>query len=356
MARKTDELDEMLVPQDHTIENDDEVQVGKPKKGKSAPKEEPQKPPRQREKEDRIKKESARTLLIVVLCFALLLGSLIGVGIVMGRRAGVGSENNAVQKAEPAPGRTYFKSNIEPELSAEGVKGRLKEAYYTKDGKLAVTLRLSNGMATEQKLVKLDIRIFNDNDETVAAKTIERFKPACTITANGRVDYYFEIEKKYVKLSDDPLKSLGTTMEIGSQSTGNDKNGQQSDGKGPKDIAPGREYYENTGNIPALSADGVNASVIRARYTNDGSLAVTLSVSNGTPKKQQVSMIDLLINNGAGETIASYKFDSLETPCVVESQAYVEYDVIVDAPYVPLQNDPLSTLSCTVSVSAAGIE
>ena len=100
----------------------------------------------------------------------------------------------------------------------------------------------------------------------------------------------------------------------------------------------------------------MKASIIRARYTNDGSLAVTLSLSNGTDVKQQVSMIDFLLQNGEGETIANYKFDQLETPCLVESQSYTEYDLIVDAPYVTLQDDSLATLACTISVAAAGVE
>lgn len=358
MARsdRYDELDEMLVPQDHSTGTEDEVKVPKQKKPKKG---DENKTPRQLEKEAAKKKENMRTILIVVACFVVLLGALIGVGLLMSERAGVGSGDNGivVQKAEPAPGRTYFKSDIEPELSAEGVKGRLKEAYYTVDGDLAVTLRLSNGMATEQELVKVNIRIFNGDDQTVAQQTIDTFKPACRIKAGGYSDYYFEIKKGYVSLSDDPLTELGTTLEIGSKSTnGNNKDGQQSDGKGPKDIAPGRTYYENTGNIPELSAEGVKASVIRARYTNDGSLSVTLSFSNGTDIKQQVSKVDLLIENGEGATLADYTFDSFATPCVVESKSYTEYEVIVDAAYVPTQDDPLSTIACTVSVSAAGIE
>ena len=354
MARNYDELDEMLVPQDHSTELEDEVKAPKPKKQKKS---DAGKPPRQLEKEAAKRKETARTIAIVAVSFVLILGALIGVGMLMSERAGLSGDVTTVEKAQPMPGKTYFKSDVEPELSAEGVKGRLKEAYYTVDGNLAVTLRLSNGLSTDQELVKLSIRIFNADDQTVAEHTIERFRPACTVTAGGFSDYYFVIAKKNVALSDDPLKELGTTLEIGSKTAkGADKDGQQSDGKGPKDIAPGRTYYENTGNLPELSAEGVKASIIRARYTNDGSLAVTLSLSNGTDVKQQVSMIDLLLQNGEGGTIANYKFDSLETPCIVESQSYTEYDLIVDAPYVSLQDDSLSTLACTISVSAAGIE
>ncbi len=348
-----DELDEMLVPQDHSVETEEEVAVPKQKKVKKA---DESKTPRQLEKEAAKKKETVRTVAIVTVCFVLVLSLLIGVGLMMSERAGVNSGEPTVKKADPAPGKTYFKSDIEPELSAEGVKGRLKEVYYTKDGGLGVTLRLSNGLAKDQELVKVNIRIFNDKDETIAEQLIEKFRPACRIEAGGYADYYFKIGKDKVVLADDSLKQLGTTLEIGSKSVGGNDKDEETKGDGPKDIAPGRTYYENLTNLPELSAEGVKASVIRARYTNDGSLSVTMSFSNGTDVKQQVSMVDLLIQNGDGATIADYAFDTFETPCVVESQSYTEYELIVDAPYVPTQNDPLSTLSCTVSVSAAGIE
>lgn len=300
-----------------------------------------------------------KTLLLIlagVAAFALLVGGLVWVGMTMGDRAGIGSSGNEVivQKADPEPGRTYFKSEIDPPLSAEGVKGRLKEVYYTKDGGLGVTLRLSNGTSSEQKLVTVGIRIFNDADETIAQQKIDSFKPVCKIPAGGYNDVYFTIDKDSVAVKDDSLKSLGTTLEIGSQPTdGNKKN--ESDGTGPKDIAPNRTYFENMGNIPELSAEGVKAAVVRARYTNDGSLSVTLSFSNGTETDQQVSKVDVLIQNGNGETVAKQIFDTFDPACIVKKQSYTEYELIIDAAYVSIQDDPLSTLANTVSVSAGGI-
>ncbi len=299
---------------------------------------------------------SVAAIVGIVAAFVVVVGALIGVGIMMGNRAGIGSAGNEaiVQKADPEPGRTYFKSEIDPPLSAEGVKGRLKEVYYTKDGGLGVTLRLSNGTSSEQKLVTVGIRIFNDADETIAQQKIDSFKPVCKIPAGGYNDVYFTIDKDSVMIKDDSLKSLGTTLEIGSQPTdGNKKN--ESDGTGPKDIAPNRTYFENMGNIPELSAEGVKAAVVRARYTNDGSLSVTLSFSNGTETDQQVSKVDVLIQNGNGETVAKQIFDTFDPACIVKKQSYTEYELIIDAAYVSIQDDPLSTLANTVSVSAGGI-
>ena len=370
MARRNDydELDEMLVPsganypsnKSNNNENEDVPSDRPMSAGKS--KSQPSKTPRN------TKKAAAAglviggltlawsTVWIIVACvavFVVMLGGLIWVGMEMGERAGIGDNTPVYQKAEPAVGKTFFQSNIQPELSAEGVKGRLKEVYYTDNGGLGVTLSLSNGTADEHKLVSVGIRIFNDKNETIANAKVTKFKPECKVPAGGYGEVYFTIDKDDVAISDDSLSTLGTTLEIGSQSTSQK---DKSDGKGPKDIAPNRSFFENMGNIPELSAEGVKASVVRARYTNDGSLSVTLYFSNGTDIRQKVSKVDLLIQNGNGDTVASYIFDGLDPECIVEKQARKEYEVIIDSAYVSIKDDPLSTLSNTVSVSAAGVE
>ncbi len=353
MARKYDDLDEMLVPQDHSQELEDVVEVGpkqkeaqNKKKAKKASKELPY----QRQKVEKQKKQQIRTIVIVAISFAVLVAGLIGIGIWMGYRAGV--ETDTYKKAEPAEGRTFFNSDIKPELSAEGVKGRLKEVYYTKDGGLGVTLSLSNGTASRHQLVSVGIRIFNDADETIAEYDVTEFKRSCEIAAGGYNEVYFTIDKDHVYIKDDALSSLGTTLRIGSKAVGASK---EPVATGPKDIAPNRTYYDYPGGIPELSAEGVKASIIKAQYTNDGSLAVTLSVSNGTPQDQQVTMVDLLMQNAAGETIADYTFESFDEPTTVLTNAYAQMTVIVDTAYVPLKDDPLNTLTNTVSVSASPI-
>ncbi len=370
MARSNnyDELDEMLMPQTPDMpDTEGEEESPIQKQGKA---------PAKKSKTASVAKKSSKgrntalviggvaisttvivTVLACVAAFALLIGGMVWVGLAMGDRAGVGNGDDpvAVQKADPEPGRTYFKSDVQPELSSEGVKGRLKEVYYTKDGGLGVTLRLSNGTSSEHKLVSVNIRIFNDKDETIAYEKIDSFKPVCKVPAGGYTDVYFTMSKNSVQIADDSLNTLGTTLEIGSQPTGGGQK-QESDGKGPKDIAPNRTYFEATANIPELSAEGVKASVVRARYTNDGSLSVSVSFSNGTDMRQKVSMVDLLIQNGNGETVGKQVFDNLDPECIVEKQSYTEYELIIDVQNVPLQNDPLSTLSCTVSVSAAGVD
>lgn len=355
-SNKYDDLDEMLVPQDNSVEEED-IHVGKPEKPAKTPKKAANKTPHQLAKEAKKRRETIHTVSVVAIVFAMVLALLIAVGVVMSKRAGTDKPNRPTQqvvKADPDPDKSAFINNNNiPELSVEGVKGMLKEAYYTKDGDLAVTLNLSNGTESEHQLVRVNARIFNAAGETVAQETVDKFEPACFVPAGGYGEVYFVIQRENVVLRNDPLSELGTTLEIGSTPTdGSGKTKPTSDGKGPKDIAVGRTYYENTGNIPELSAEGIKGSIIRARYTNDGSLAVTLSLSNGMEEDHAVTKVDLLLQNGEGATIANYTFDSFEEQTVVKSKSYNEIDLIVDTSYVSIHDDPLSTLACTVSIGS----
>lgn len=353
MARQNsyDDLDEMLVPQDTQSDQEEDIQV--PKSLQKAAKGQAKKPPYQAGKAAEKRAEKIRTIVTLVVVFVALAAVLIAVGIAMGDRAGVNEKN--FKKADPDPNRTMFlnKANI-PELSAEGVKGMIKEAYFTVDGDLAVTLKLSNGTGTEHEVVRIACTIFNDKDETVARQTIDKFDPEVKVPAGGFDEAYFIIDESNVALPNDPLTHLGTTLEIGSIPADGSA-AEEENADGPKAIAEGRTYYENTGNIPELSAEGVKGTIIRARYTNDGSLAVTLSLSNGTDQKQQVTQVDLSIANGEGATIAADNITTFETPCVVPSKSYTELDLIIDTAKVPLKDDSLSTLSCTVTIGTGPV-
>ncbi len=352
MARQHsyDDLDEMQVPASAKDGNLDDIHV--PKKQKSS-KKDAGKTPRQREREAKKRRETQKTIAIVATVFVLVAAALVGVGVWMGHRAGVDTPATTANKAQPDLSRTKFlnESNT-PDLSPEGVKGILKEAYFTVDGDLAVTLKLSNGTTKEQEVVRIACTIFNDKNETVARQTVDEFKPAVKVPAGGYGEAYFVIDEQNVALPSDPLSQLGTTLEIGSSPT--DGSGKEDDvvedPNGPKAIAEGRTYYENMGNIPELSADGVKGTIVRARYTNDGSLEVTLSLSNGMEEAHQLTRLDIAISNGNGETIASDTVSTFASPVVVPSKSYKEYTFIIDTEKVPLKNDPLSTLSCTVSI------
>ncbi len=361
---RRDDLDEMLLPKGIQQEIDDEVKLREkqqkaPKKSASAPK---------MPKKKKVNKKEQKTVFIAIGVGVAVFIVLLVMLVVMGNMGNNPSSNRSdrpyteqVKMADPDPDKTgFYNAGNVPELSDEGVKGLLKQAYYTVDGDLAVVLNLSNGTISEQQVVRINATVFNDKHETVAQQTIDRFEPACYVSALSHGEIYFVIDRQNVVLRNDPLSKLGVTLEISSIPTDGSlpdapKGNGPVVGDGPKDIAEGRSYYENLGNLPAMSEEGVKASIIRARYTNDGSLAVTLSLSNGTPDKQQVSKVEFHLQNGNGEAIAEYTFDSFETPCQIDSKSFTELELMVDAGYVQKQDDPLSTLSCTVSVSAGPI-
>ncbi len=347
-----DDLDEMLVPK--------ELQKAEKEKAAKKAGVGTKKTAKERKAEQK-KQEQRQTILTVVVIFVVLLALVIGIGVAMSKRVEPQGQNSTsqsakVEKAQPDPDKTAFRSesNI-PVLSDEGVKGLLKEAYYTVDGDLAVTLNLSNGTTSKHKLAKVGIRIFNGEDETVAQQTIDKFDPECYVEAGGYGEVYFLINKEYVVLSNDPLEKLGTTLEIGSIPTdakatvAGDKDNGPVVGKGDKDIAAGRSFYENTGNIPAMASDGIKATVIRARYTNDGSLAVTLSLSNGTSANQRVESMQITIKNGGGDVIADSRLTGIDH--TVPTGSYNELHLILDKADVRLSDDPLSTLSTIITVN-----
>ena len=356
-----DDLDEMLVPQDNSVDEEDIHVGGKAaelSKSSKEKKKAPEKSKQQIAKEAKKRRETVNTVVTVGLVFALVLALLIMVGVAMSKRAGTDQPTTQqVVKADPDPDKSAFinESNV-PELSAEGVKGMLKEAYYTKDGGLAVTLNLSNGTDSEHQLVRVNARIFNAAGETVAQETIDKFDPECFVPAGGHGEVYFVIKRENVVLRNDPLSELGTTLEIGSTPTdGSGKTKPTTDGKGPKDIAPDRTCYENTANIPELSEEGIKGSIIRARYTNDGSLAVTLSLSNGMDEDHAVTKVDLLLENGDGGLIVNHSLDEFEEKTIVKANSYNEIDFIIDTSYVNIHDDPLSTLACTVSIGSGPV-
>ncbi len=344
-----EELDEMRVVNKHGEEIEDDIQERPKKDKKSSQKKQdaPKKPPYVLRKEAQARAAKIKMIAICVAIFAVVMAALIAVGMMMYQRGNPLGYN----KAMPAEGTTmYLNEGNMPEFSAEGVKGLLREAYYTTRGDLAVTLNTSNGTDGDHRIKRVTIRIFNDKDQTVAEATVNRFPSGNVVEANGRHQLYFVIDKKYVQVHDDPLSMLGSTMEIVSEKL---KGQNESDGNGPKDIASGRTYFENLGNLPELAADGVKATVVRARYTVDGSLAITLSLSNGGETNKMTSSIDVKIANGVtGETIAAQNFTGVEAECRIASMSYSQLDLIIDTENVPLQDDTLESLSCTISVSA----
>ncbi len=118
-------------------------------------------------------------------------------------------------RKEMAPDSGHFqRADDVPEMSSEGIKGVITEAYYTNDGSLAVKLKLSNAYDTNQYMTSLDVTVKNADGEVIAAGkngNIQNFY----IPAQGYEDFTFYITEQFVEIHDDPLESL--TYEINTE-------------------------------------------------------------------------------------------------------------------------------------------
>lgn len=165
-------------------------------------------------------RENTMLFLVMGISFVVLLIVLVIVGIVMSNRAGTIPQTVPQQQTEStklamAAGKSYFKNDSNrPALSEEGVKGAITEAYYTEDGSLAVTLSLSNGKETDQRLSRLSLRLLNKEQDLIAEQSFDAFDPAIVVKAGSYESAYLVIDRSYVKLTDDPLSSLTLTLEI----------------------------------------------------------------------------------------------------------------------------------------------
>lgn len=138
----------------------------------------------------------------------LLLAAGIVVLIVVGVNAGWFGDGKS-----KAPQSGYFtRPDDEPEMSEEGIKGVIREAYFTKDKHLAVKLLLSNGLPSRHYLTSLEVKIRNEDGELVASGYTETIPDDFLIEPNSTAYFVFYISPEYVQLPKDDLDSL--TYEI----------------------------------------------------------------------------------------------------------------------------------------------
>lgn len=94
-----------------------------------------------------------------------------------------------------------------PELSEEGLKGVVLEAYYTNDKSLCVVLKFANAYNTNQYLDSLEVKLRNEAGETIAtgySDNIEDFY----VPPEDYATFTFYILEEYVQIHDDPLTTL----------------------------------------------------------------------------------------------------------------------------------------------------
>ena len=147
----------------------------------------------------RVKDPSTRVTVMALL----ILGAVIVLGIVL-----MVVNQMRGQAREERAGSGHFYSNDQPELSTEGIKGVISEAYYTNDGALALKLTLSNGLSAEHYLTSLEVVVKNGEEETIATGYTDAIPDGYCIEAQGYNTFLFYINKEYVKIADDDLDEI----------------------------------------------------------------------------------------------------------------------------------------------------
>lgn len=114
------------------------------------------------------------------------------------------------EKFEQDETMSYFlDSEAKPELSADGIKAAVTSAYYTKGGHLCVEMLLSNGMATDQHLISIQVEISNTQTEAlIAGGYTDGVADTYVVPAGGYNEYVLYISPEHVKIHDDSLAEI----------------------------------------------------------------------------------------------------------------------------------------------------
>lgn len=120
---------------------------------------------------------------------------------------------------EMKEGSPHFQNLDEvAEMSEEGIKGVITEAYYTNDKHLCVKLNLSNGLNTKHYLKSLEVKITNEDNQVIAAGATNNIEKGFYVAANDYATFTFYISPEFVKLPNDDLDTLNyditTTGEV----------------------------------------------------------------------------------------------------------------------------------------------
>lgn len=119
----------------------------------------------------------------------------------------------------------------------------------------------------------------------------------------------------------------------------------------PKAMVHDSAHFVSDGAMPELSQSGMFIAVQEAYFTNDGSLALELTISNGLPTPQSVDNCSLTLKNGDGEVIATGNLEEGWDPTFrVPSKAYAPLTVYIPKADVSLPDDPLVTLELEYSI------
>ena len=109
---------------------------------------------------------------------------------------------------------SYFRvADAQPEMEEDGVTAAVSEVYYTKGGYLCVQLVLGNGAPEDMVLTAMEVTLVNGEEQQVAGGYAE-IPGNIVIPTQGTDTYTFYISPEHITLTDDPLTTLGYTVNV----------------------------------------------------------------------------------------------------------------------------------------------
>lgn len=108
----------------------------------------------------------------------------------------------------------FYDTATYPEMSTDGIKGAITEAYYTKDGSLCVKLRFSNGVDAEHYVTSLEVKVSNEDEEIIATGYTKNIPDDYYVPAEDYSTFTFYITKEFVKITDDDLDQISYEITV----------------------------------------------------------------------------------------------------------------------------------------------
>ena len=115
----------------------------------------------------------------------------------------------------------------------------------------------------------------------------------------------------------------------------------------------GATVFQQPDAVPEISPDGVKSAVTQAYYTNDGHMAIRLSLSNGMGAAQQMRSIEIKVANGDGVPIAAGYAEAVEDGVVLPPDEFTPFLLYIAPDQIQITDDPLTTLSFEITVTTA---
>ena len=103
---------------------------------------------------------------------------------------------------------TFYGSLENDELEEKKISSMITEAYYTKEDGMMVTVGFSNNLDTEERITKVVVEIYSEQDAEIAKAQSESMSAEFTVVSGGTNEVTMYIKPEYVSIKDDPLKTI----------------------------------------------------------------------------------------------------------------------------------------------------